>query len=215
MLEADEIWKVLEQRHGKERQDAFRKAHVAICGLGGLGSNIAVALARAGVGHLHLIDFDYVEVSNVHRQQYYLGQIGKPKTEALKDILRQIHPFIDIHTDFIKLDEKNTPQILKDDDIICEALDQPEAKAMLVNSILEMKSNKYVVASSGMAGMEDANQIHTRKIMEKFYLCGDEKSDIRDGIGLTAARVMICAGHQAHKVLQIIEKEEIKNDSKR
>ena len=215
MLEADRIWKVLEQRHGKDRQEAFRKAHVAICGLGGLGSNIAVALARVGIGHLHLIDFDYVEVSNIHRQQYFLCQIGKSKVEALKNVITQINPYIDIQLDCVQLTEENVSEILKNDWIICEAFDQPEAKSMLVNSILEMKSNKYVVASSGMAGMEDANQIHTRKIMEKFYICGDEKSDVQDGIGLTAARVMICAGHQAHKVLQIIEKEEIENDSKR
>ena len=58
-----------------------------------------------------------------------------------------------------------------------------------------------------MAGMESANSIHTRKVMKRFYLCGDEKNDVNDTIGLVASRVMVCAAHQAHMVLRILAEE--------
>ena len=66
----DEWMDALNQRHGVQLQSRFSSATVAICGLGGLGSNIAIALARAGIGKLILIDFDRVDITNLHRQQY-------------------------------------------------------------------------------------------------------------------------------------------------
>ena len=75
---------------------------------------------------------------------------------------------------------------------------------MLANEVLEKMPEKYLVSASGMAGMGDANLIKTRKITSRFYICGDEVSDVNDGIGLISSRVMLCAAHQAHIVLQII-----------
>lgn len=191
-------------RHGQKLFEKLACSKVAICGLGGLGSNIAIALARAGVGHLHLIDFDIVTLSNIHRQQYFLNQIGTKKTEAMKNIIKEINPYIDVTFDSIKLDETNSLEILKEDTYICEAFDDAAYKAMLTNLILENYPDKYLVAASGMAGIGDANSIVTRKITDKFYLCGDGVTDIKDGMGLVASRVMICASHQAHKIVQII-----------
>ena len=94
--------------------------------------------------------------------------------------------------------------MLSDADIICEAFDNAECKAMLTNFVLENMPDKYVVAASGMAGLESGNAIHTRKVSKRFYLCGDEVSDAKDGIGLVSTRVMLCAAHQAHMVLRII-----------
>ena len=205
MLPTKEEWnKALEERHGKELQQAFSSATVAVCGLGGLGSNIAIALARAGIGKLILIDFDRVDITNLHRQQYKADQIGRYKTEALADNLREIAPYIEleIHTEHIT--EDNAVTLLSDADIICEAFDDAECKAMLTNIVLTEMRDKYLVAASGMAGLYDANRIKTRKVTSKFYLCGDEKSDVADGIGLVSSRVMICAAHQAHTVLRIL-----------
>ena len=78
--------------------ERFSSATVAICGLGGLGSNIAIALARAGIGRLILIDFDRVDITNLHRQQYKASQIGKYKTEALTENLLEIAPYIQTNT---------------------------------------------------------------------------------------------------------------------
>lgn len=203
----EEIYQALELRHGKALQSKFSSATVAICGLGGLGSNIAVALTRAGVGKLILIDFDRVDLSNLNRQQYFVSQISMYKTEALRANLAEIAPYLEVSVHTVRITESNTAELLKDADIICEAFDRAEAKAMLVNSVLENFPDKYLVSGSGMAGMSSANSIKTRKVTKHFYLCGDEKSDVADGMGLVSARVMACAAHQAHMILRIIAEE--------
>ena len=203
----EEMYRALEERHGRELQRKFAEASVAVCGLGGLGSNIAISLARAGVGHLHLIDFDRVDISNLNRQQYFADQIGSFKTEALTANLKMIAPYCDVTADCVRLDEDNMPELLKNEGIICEAFDKADQKAMLVNCVLENMPEKYLVAASGMAGIAPANLITTKRIAKRFYLCGDGVSDVEDGMGLVAARVMICAAHQAHTVIRIIAEE--------
>ena len=194
-------------RHGIELHSRFSAATVAVCGLGGLGSNIAVALARAGIGKLLLIDFDRVDITNLHRQQYKADQIGRDKTEALAENLSEIAPYTDVEPVTVKITEENLTDLLKDADIVCEAFDRAEAKAMLVNGVLEKLPGCYLVAASGMAGMGTPNAIKTRKIMKRFYLCGDEVSDAADTIGLVAPRVMLCAAQQAQTVLRILAGE--------
>ena len=195
----EEMRAALIERHGEEIQQRFAAASVAVCGLGGLGSNIAIALARAGVGHLHLIDFDRVDISNLNRQQYEAAQIGQYKTEALAGNLRKIAPYIKITTDTVRITAENATELLQG-----EAFDSAEAKAMLVNHVLENMSDRYLVSGSGMAGIDSANLIKTRKLMDRFYLCGDGVSDVGDGLGLFSARVLVCAAHQATMILRII-----------
>ena len=194
-------------RHGPELQKRFSSATIAVCGLGGLGSNIAIALARAGIGKLLLIDFDCVDITNLHRQQYKANQIGLYKADALAENLSEIAPYTKTKAVTAKITEDNLVELLKDADIICEALDNAESKAMLVNGVLEQLPHCCLVAASGMAGMDTPNAIKTRKIMKRFYLCGDEVSDVADTIGLVAPRVMICAAHQAHTALRILAGE--------
>ena len=203
----DEWKKALEERHGKELQQAFSSATVAICGLGGLGSNIAIALARSGVGKLILIDFDRVDITNLHRQQYKASQIGMYKTDALADNLREIAPYIELEMHTERITEDNAVKLLQGADIVCEAFDDAECKAMLTNTVLSEMPDKYLVAASGMAGMGVTNSIKTRRITNRFYLCGDETSEVSDGIGLVAPRVTLCAAHQAHTVLRILAKQ--------
>ena len=207
MPSKDEWIKALNDRHGEDLQNKISSTTVGICGLGGLGSNIAIALARAGVGKLILIDFDKVDITNLHRQQYKANQIGMYKTEALRDNLTEINPYLETEIQTVCVTEENAKELLKDCDIICEAFDNAECKAMLTNLVLEEMPDKYLVAASGMAGMGSANSIHTRKATKRFYLCGDEISDASDGIGLVSSRVMLCAAHQAHTVLRIIAEE--------
>ena len=163
ILSKEEVYQALNERHSPETQALLNQGNVAIAGLGGLGSNIAYSLARIGVGHLHLIDFDKVDVTNLNRQQYFMEHIGMYKTDALKSLLLKINPYLDIRTDCVKVTEENLVDLFKDNDIICEAFDVPEAKALLVNGILEHFPEKYLVSGSGMAGHESSNLIHTRK----------------------------------------------------
>ena len=152
MIPTKEEWNnALEERHGKELQQAFSSATVAVCGLGGLGSNIAIALARAGVGRLILIDFDRVDITNLHRQQYKADQIGMYKTDALTVNLREIAPYVELETHTERITEKNAVHLLQDAEIICEAFDGAECKAMLTNTVFSELPDKYLVAASGMA----------------------------------------------------------------
>ena len=208
MIPSKEEWTdALIARHGADLHKRFSSATVAVCGLGGLGSNIAVALARAGIGKLLLIDFDRVDLTNLHRQQYKADQIGRYKTDALAENLSEIAPYTEIRAVTEKITEGNIANLLKDADIVCEALDNAESKAMLANGVLEHLPRCFLVAASGMAGMDTPNTIRTRKIMKRFYLCGDEVSEVKASVGLVAPRVMLCAAHQAHTVLRILAGE--------
>ncbi len=203
-----EEWQsALEKRHGVKLQKRICEARVAVCGLGGLGSNIAVHLARAGVGKLILADFDRVDITNLNRQQYKANQVGMFKTDAMKANLYEISPYTDVVINTAKITQENIAEIVGSADIICEAFDSAEAKAMLVNFVLEHYPEKYLIAASGMAGLGSANEIKTRKISNRFYLCGDEKSDSDHGMGLVSTRVAVCAAHQAHTVLRILANE--------
>ncbi|MGN0673612.1 MAG: thiamine biosynthesis protein ThiF [Anaerovoracaceae bacterium] len=205
MIPSEYEWdRALAERHGEERQKRFKAACVAICGLGGLGSNIALALARAGVGRLILIDYDRVDITNINRQQYKASQIGMYKTEALSQNLKEIAPYIEIELLTVRATEDNAVELLLGADIICEAFDRAEAKAMLTNLVLEKLPDRYLVAASGMAGIGSANEIKTRRITSRFYLTGDGLSDVSDEGTLYASRVMVCAAHQAHMVLRIL-----------
>ena len=138
MVPTEKEWrKALAERHGGALQRKFSSAAVAVCGLGGLGSNIAVSIARAGVGRLTLIDFDPVDLTNLHRQQYKADQIGRYKAEALRENLKEAAPYaeLEIHTE--RITEANAAELLTCTDVICEAFDDAESKAMLTNTVLE------------------------------------------------------------------------------
>ncbi len=204
----EEIEQSLSLRHGAAIQQALSLGRVAIAGLGGLGSNVAFALARLGVGHLHLIDFDRVDLTNLNRQQYLLCHVGQWKTDALKAQLLQINPYLDLVTSCTRVTEDNIQTLFADESIICEAFDDPEAKALLVNGILEQFPEKKLVCASGMAGFGSSNAIHTRRIGQNFYLCGDETTDLGEGVCLMAPRAALCAAHQSNLITRLLLGEE-------
>lgn len=208
ILTKEEIKAALEERHSPEIQEKLSAGRVAIAGLGGLGSNVAYSLTRIGVGHLHLIDFDVVDITNLNRQQYFMEHLGMPKTDALESLLKKINPYLDIQTDCVKVTEDNIRELLGEWDIVCEAFDDPSAKAMLVNGILECFPEKKLVSASGMAGFGSSNSIVTKKVSDNFYLCGDRVSAPEYGRGLMAPRVAICAAHEANMITRLILGEE-------
>ena len=195
------------KRNVKGISEKLKKAKVCILGLGGLGSNVAVLLARTGMGYLKLVDFDIVEASNLNRQQYRISHIGIKKTEAIKTIIKEINPFVEVKTLDIKVDRENILSVVGDVEIIVEAFDRAETKAMAIEELL-INGNKMLVSASGMAGLGSANEIITRKIRDNFYLVGDNYSDYEEYSGIMSTRVMICAAHQANVVLRLIVGEE-------
>ena len=194
------------KRNVKGISKKLKKTRVCILGLGGLGSNVAVLLTRSGIGFLKLADFDTIEASNLNRQQYRVSHIGMKKTQAMKSIIREINPFVEVDILDIKADRENIYSIVGDIEIVVEAFDRAETKAMILEELLTDK-NKIVVSASGMAGLGSANEIVTRKIKDNFYLIGDNYSDYEEYSGIMSTRVMICAAHQANMVLRLILEE--------
>ena len=194
---------MLAARHTPQVHSFVKRGAVAIAGLGGLGSNIAVMLAQLGVGKLLLVDFDTVEPSNLNRQHYTLRHLGLPKTEALAQQLDEINPFVQVRVKQIKITAENAADIFQGWPLVCEALDDPSAKAMLINALLP-DGETTIVAASGMAGYDSANAIQTARSMRRLYVCGDGSSEAMPGNGLMAPRVQICAGHQANMVLRLL-----------
>ena len=193
-----------------EQCQLLQEARVAVVGLGGLGSNVAMWLARLGVGHLLLYDFDKVELSNLNRQYYFLEDVGKYKAEALLTKLQQVNPYGDYQSKVARLTEANLEELLAPAHIICEALDKAEAKAMLVNGVLEKFPDKYLVAASGLAGLEDSASMTVRQITPRFYLCGDGHSDFHE-LPLCGARVGLCAAQEALTIARLILRLEGEN----
>jgi sulfur carrier protein ThiS adenylyltransferase len=199
---------LLMARHTPGVHQKIKKAIVGIAGLGGLGSTVAIALARIGVGALILVDFDVVEPSNLNRQQYFVYQIGMSKVEALQENISKINPYVRMLLYHEKLDKNNVERIFKEADVVVEAFDRAEEKAMLINTVSEKMPDKYIVAASGVAGYGDNNEIRTVRFAAKIFIVGDQKTAAQPGVGLMAPRVGIVAHHQANMVLRILLGEE-------
>jgi len=205
---AEDLECLMMARHTPGVHQKIKKAVVGIAGLGGLGSTIAIALARVGVGTLILVDFDVVEPSNLNRQQYFTHQIGMPKVDALRETLSKINPYLKIVTHQERLDPTNLERIFKEAHVVVEAFDQADQKTMLINTVSEKMPEKYVVAASGVAGYGDNNEIKTARFSSTIFIVGDQKTAARPGVGLMAPRVGIAAHHQANTVLRILLGEE-------
>ncbi len=199
----EELESLMVSRHTPNIHSSLKKGKIVVLGLGGLGSNIAISLARIGVGHLILADFDVVEPSNLNRQQYFISDIGKYKTDAIKNHIKNINPFIKIDTVNKIIDSSNINEF-EDVDIIMEAFDNPRYKAEIASFILKNMKDKYLISSSGMAGFYDSNIIKTRMIKERFFICGDGVNEAKEGDGLMAPRVSICANHMANLATNIL-----------
>jgi sulfur carrier protein ThiS adenylyltransferase len=185
--------------------EALRRSTVGIAGAGGLGSTVAVSLARAGVGRLVITDFDSIEPSNLNRQQYTIDQVGRVKVEALKENLLRINPFSVYEIHAVRITRKNATDIFRSVDVLVEALDRAEAKEMLIETCLRRYPGRPIVAASGLAGYGKNRALHTRRL-GNLFICGDEDSQSPKGISPMAPRVGIVANMQANLVVELLVK---------
>ncbi len=200
----EEMEGLMLSRHTPGVHGALKKTTVGIAGLGGLGSSCAAALCRMGLGKLVLVDFDVVEPSNLNRQQYFVDQIGMYKTEATRQNLLRINPYVEVETHCLMLDEANVPQVFEGASIVVEAFDRADMKAMIIRTVLSVMPDVSVVAASGVAGYGDGNEIRVMELTRRLFIIGDAKSEARPGMGLMAPRVGIAAHQQANTVVRII-----------
>ena len=183
--------------------EKLRTKTIGIAGLGGLGSNAAISLARAGIGKLILVDFDKVELSNLNRQAYFLEHVGMYKTHAIVDIINRINPFIELIPVRTTITEKNCMQIFSSTDLVIEAVDEAEIKEMIIETILCESETIPVIAGSGMAGY-GGNSIITEKRFGRLRLMGDDISEVQSGVPLMAPRVNIVSSMQANAALEVL-----------
>jgi sulfur carrier protein ThiS adenylyltransferase len=200
----DELEALMVSRHTPGVHNVVKKACVGVAGLGGLGSAIAIALARIGVGKLVVADFDVVEPSNLNRQQYFTDQIGQLKTMSLRANLARINPYVDIETHPVKLDANNVGPIFHNVDVMVEAFDSPDAKAMMMECFASRFPDTPLVMASGLAGFDPSNTILTQRLGGNIYVVGDLVKAAGVGTGLMAPRVGVAAHHQANAVLRLL-----------
>lgn len=203
-LSQDELHRALVARHGAAVQEKLDRAAVGIAGLGGLGSHIAVHLARMGVGRLVLVDFDVVDVTNLNRQHYTMKELGLPKPLALLEQLEAINPYLQYDTHTTRVIPANAAQLFAGCDVVCEAFDRADQKAMLIETLCAAMPDTPIVSGNGMAGCGPANQIVTRRQFARLYTCGDGESDVDAHACLFAPRVAVCAAHQATAALRLL-----------
>jgi len=201
-----ELEKEFFSRHDPELLPILRQAVVGIAGAGGLGSNVAVALARAGVGKLIIADQDLVYPSNLNRQQYFVDQIGKPKVEALLENLKRMNPFSQYEIHHTRIRRRNIKKLFGEAEILVEAFDLATEKSLLINTWLTLYPDRPIVAASGLSGFGKNQKIRTRR-MGRLYLCGDEESEPTEAVSPMAPRVGIVANMQANLVIELLYKK--------
>ncbi len=206
----EELEKQFFSKHDPKILSILRNSVVGIAGAGGLGSNAAFSLARAGIGTLIIADFDKIEPSNLNRHQYFIEQIGRPKVEALLENLRKINPWSKYEIHNLEINDDNISEIFADAEILVEAFDMAEMKKMLIECWVSQFPKRPIIAASGLAGFGKNEKLHTRKI-GSLYICGDEDTEVEEGSSPMAPRVGIVANMQANLVLELLLKTESSN----
>lgn len=179
---------------------ALAAVRVGLAGCGGLGSNVAMLLARSGVQHFVLVDDDTVDASNLNRQHYFPAHVGRPKVEALAEQLSALNPCSEALCCHLRLSADTLPDMLPRADLWVEAFDDAGMKRRFVEACLAVPC--FVASASGIAGF-GGPPMQKRKLGQKLVLVGDFSTDIATAPPL-APRVMQAAALQADAVLEYI-----------
>jgi len=170
---------------------------VGIAGAGGIGSNVAFQLVRAGLKRLKIVDFDRIEISNLNRQFYFADQVGLAKAPTLAKNLKRINPAADLETLVMRLDAGNMVATFTDVDVVVEGFDGAEDKKALLETF--SGSEKLVVSASGVAGL-DLDGIAVRR-MGNCHIVGDFTTEAGSD-NLYAPKVIVVAAMMSQIVLK-------------
>lgn len=192
-------------------KQVMQKHTVGIAGAGGLGSNVAMALTRVGIGKMIIADFDVVSESNLNRQFYFSEQIGRVKVEALKENLKKINPEVKIETHNLRLDASNLLSIFSTVDVMVEAYDKADCKQIIVETFQVSKPNIPLILGNGMAGWGKSNDMRVQQY-GNLYICGDNLAEIGPEMPPMAPRVLICAAMQANTVMSVLLQKQFGNE---
>jgi sulfur carrier protein ThiS adenylyltransferase len=187
----------------KSKLEKLKATCIGIAGCGGLGSNCAMALARAGVGRLVIADFDSVTPENLDRQYYFLEQVGQKKVLALKENIRRVNPEVAVQAYDLRLGPEEVLEVFKECPVVIEAFDRADMKRMIIETLSERFSDKFIIAGSGLAGYGANNALRTHRL-GNLFICGDETSEVSPQLPPLAPRVAIVAAMQANQALEIV-----------
>lgn len=189
-----------------ERQ-VLESARIGIAGAGGLGSNVAAHLVRAGVKKFVICDFDTVNASNLNRQFFFRDQLGRKKVAALEENLRRIDPDLELEMRDVRLTAENAADTFAACDLVVEAFDNAAAKAMLYGALLPR--GVRLVAASGLAGWGRSAAIKIRQVGANLVLVGDGASGVNATRAPVSPRVGIAAAMQANAAVAWLLGKEI------
>lgn len=189
----------------KEIKERLKTKTVGIAGCGGLGSNCAVALARVGIGRLIIADFDKIEESNLNRQYFFWDQIGKIKSDTLKENIERINPEVEVISHHLFIDESNFKELFQECDVIIEAFDRTESKEMIVRAMSKFLFDKTLIMGIGISGWGQNDSIKETRY-HNLIICGDQKTEVAEELPPLAPRVGIVANMQANVALEILLK---------
>ncbi len=171
---------------------------IGIAGVGGIGSNVAVHLVRAGCTSLKLVDFDQVELSNLNRQFYFVDQLGGYKVDMLQENLMRIVPNAAIETARSRLTSENMLDTFNDCQLLVEGFDDQESKKLLVETFADF--DIPIISASGIAGRDiDAIRVHR---LGHCTIVGDFQTDFRSQ-GLYGPKIAVVAAMMADIVLEM------------
>lgn len=180
----------------------LESAKIGIAGAGGLGSNCAMHLVRAGVRRFTIADFDTVAESNLNRQFYFRRQIGRKKVDALAENLLAIEEGLELDMRDVRIDAGNAASVFAGCDVVVEAFDTLDSKTMLVGALAGGPAP--VVAASGIAGWGRSGAIRLRRVGKSLYLAGDCESAAGASSAPASPRVGIAAAMQANTVVALL-----------
>jgi len=189
------------QRNVPGSTEILNASCVGLAGCGGLGSNAAVALTRAGIGHLILADLDRVELSNLNRQYFFQDDIGQYKVEALAKHLKAINPEVRIDANLNRILPDNISGIFEEASILIEAFDQAGQKKMLIDTWCALYPERPIIVGNGLSGLGRTNELGVVK-SGTIHFCGDLSTE--SSSGLCSARVAIVANMQANVAIELL-----------
>ncbi|MBO8125839.1 MAG: tRNA threonylcarbamoyladenosine dehydratase [Firmicutes bacterium] len=149
---------------GEEGLAALSRASVLVCGLGGVGSYLAEALARSGIGRIGLVDYDRVEITNLNRQLPALtSTLGQLKTDVVAERLADINPALVVEKLPLMVSQETITEILAGNwGYVADAIDDVEAKILLIQECLERKIP--IISSMGAGNKLDPTRVQTTDI---------------------------------------------------
>jgi molybdopterin/thiamine biosynthesis adenylyltransferase len=187
---------------GGEGQRRLKNSRIVVIGIGGLGCASATYLTAAGVGHITLVDFDRVELSDLNRQVLYWEEDrGEKKVLVARRRLSRLNPAIEIIPTFAKITKKNVFSIIKDAQVVVDGLDNLPARLMVNSACVQCKIPYIYGGVSRLRGMVTTILPGKTPCLACVY---PEGSQEEGGLGVLGVIPALIANFQALEAIKLL-----------